>query len=63
MAQFTQEQINAAVAEFTANAQARTLAGAGHNKDITIYSEVQNVTIQTPVGKRAGAEEAGPDGG
>ena len=47
---FTQDEINAAVAEFTANAQARTLAGAGYNKDIIIYSEAKDVKIQTVSG-------------
>ena len=60
---FTQEQIDSAIAEFSANAKPRVLAGAGHNKEILIYSEVQNVTIQTAAGQNTDAGDAGPDGG
>ena len=62
MAQFTQEQINIALAEFTANPQSRTVAAAGYNGDVTIYG-AQNDTIQKTSGKCTGAEESGPDGG
>ena len=60
---FTQEQIDSAIAEFSANAKSRVLAGAGHNKDIMIYTEVQNVTIQTAAGQNTDAGDTGPDGG
>ena len=59
---FSQDEINAAVAEFTANAQSRTVAAAGYNGEITVYG-AQNVTIQKTSGKCTGAEESGPDGG
>jgi hypothetical protein len=36
---FTPEQLEAALAEFTANAAVRVVAGAGYNKDITVYTE------------------------
>ena len=46
---FTQEQINAALAQFTANAAVRVVAGAGYNKDIIVYTEkVQNGANEKP---------------
>ena len=60
---FTQEQIDSAIAEFSANAKPRVLAGAGHNKEILIYTEVQNVTIQTAVAQNTRDGDTGPDGG
>ncbi len=58
---FSQEQINAAMAEFEAKAQARVAPGLGHNKDITIYTEAQNVTIQKTSGEGAGIESSGTE--
>ena len=60
MAQFTQDEINIALAEFTANAQSRTVAAAGYNGDVTIYG-AQNVTIQKTSGASAGAAEPGAE--
>ena len=36
---FTPEQLEAALAEFTANAAVRVVAGAGYNKEIIVYTE------------------------
>ena len=48
---FTPEQIEAALAEFTANAAVRVVPGAGQNKDIFVYTEKveQNGTSEKPV--------------
>ena len=58
---FTQDEINAAVAEFAQNAQSRTVPAAGYNKDITIYSEAQNVTVQKTSGEGVGDAQPGQD--
>ena len=36
---FTPEQLEAALAEFTANAAVRVVPGAGHNKEIIVYTD------------------------
>jgi hypothetical protein len=36
---FTQEQLEAALAEFTANAAVRVVPGAGYNKDILVFTD------------------------
>lgn len=36
---FTQEQIEAALAEFAANATVRVVPGAGYNKEIIVYTD------------------------
>ena len=62
MMRFSQDEIDAAVSEFTANAQSRTVAAAGFNGEITVYG-VQNVTIQTAAGQNTRDGDTGPDGG
>lgn len=47
---FNAEDINSAITDFVANAATRTVAGAGYNKDITIFTmsrSVANGAIQT----------------
>jgi hypothetical protein len=36
---FTPEQLEAALADFTANAAVRVVPGAGYNKDIVVYTD------------------------
>lgn len=36
---FTKEQLEAALAEFTANAAVRVVPGAGYNKDILVFTD------------------------
>jgi hypothetical protein len=36
---FTQEQLEAALAEFTANAAVRVVPGAGYNKEIIVFTD------------------------
>ena len=60
MMRFSQDEIDAAVSAFTANAQSRTVAAAGFNGEITLYG-VQNVTIQKTSGASAGAAEPGAE--
>lgn len=50
MTRFETDEIALAVQQFVANAASRTVAGAGYNKDITIYTNskgVANGAIQT----------------
>ena len=42
---FTQDEIDAAVQEFTAEAKTRVVPAAGYNKDITIYG-AENGPVQ-----------------
>ena len=49
-ASFNSADINSAITDFVANAATRTVAGAGCNKDITIFTmsrSVANGAIQT----------------
>jgi len=36
---FTQEQLEAALAEFQAKAEVRVVPGAGYNKDILVFTD------------------------
>ncbi len=36
---FTKEQLEAALADFTANAAVRVVPGAGYNRDILVYTD------------------------
>ena len=58
---FTQDEIDAAVQEFKAEAKTRVVPAAGYNKDITIYSEAQNVTVQKTSGEGVGDAQPGQD--
>jgi hypothetical protein len=57
---FTPEQLEAALADFTANAAVRVVPGAGYNKDITVYGvanePVQATSGEGPVDAPGGAE-------
>ena len=59
---FTQEALAQAIAEFSANAVARVVPGAGHNKDITVYG-VDNGPIQKTSRADPVDAEPGNDGG
>jgi hypothetical protein len=58
---FTREELAQAIAEFEAKAQARVAPGLGYNKDITIYSEVQDVTVQKTSGEGAVDAQSGAE--
>ena len=55
---FTQDEIDAAVQEFKAEAKTRVVPAAGYNKDITIYG-VGNGTVQNPSDGNSGNAKPG----
>mgnify|MGYP003354021145 CR=1 FL=1 len=57
---FTQDEINAAVAQFKQDAQSRTVAAAGFNGEITVYG-AEDVAIQKTSGASAGDAEPGAE--
>ena len=59
---FTQEEIDQAVQEFTAQAKSRVVPAFGFNKDITVYGDSDG-SIQAPSGADGVDAEPGPDGG
>ena len=48
---FTPEQIEAALAEFVQTAELRVVPGAGHNKDILVFTDKgeQNGSNEKPI--------------
>ena len=57
---FTQEDLDLAIAEFSANAVFRVVPGAGYNKDITVYG-VADGTIQKPGDSDSGNVRSGQE--
>jgi hypothetical protein len=58
---FTQEELEAAIAEFQQNAKQRIVPAFGYNKDITVYG-AENEPVQTTSGSSAGDDLGGNDG-
>mgnify|MGYP003333657814 FL=1 len=57
---FTQDEIDAAVQEFKAEAKTRVVPAAGYNKDITIYG-AENGPVQNPSDGDNGVAEPGTE--